>query len=239
MFAGPNGSGKSTLKSVLPEELLGVYINPDEIERKIRESSVFDLRSFGVECEPGEIRSFFINSQLLRNAGFLDLVHDLTFRSGSIGFPTGAVNAYFASVAADLVRRKLLENGVSFSFETVMSSPDKIEILRNAHRLGYRAYLYYVATEDPSININRVRLRVAQGGHDVPEDKIVSRYHRSLDLLLPAIRETDRAYVFDNSGENKERVWVAEMTGGKSIEIKTDRLPAWFQRAVMSRIHGI
>jgi predicted ABC-type ATPase len=86
------------------------------------------------------------------------------------------------------------------------------------------------------ININRVRLRVAQGGHDVPEDKIVSRYSRSLDLLLPAIRETDRAYVFDNSGENKERVWVAEITAGEQLELKTDRVPAWFQRAVLDKI---
>jgi predicted ABC-type ATPase len=239
MFAGPNGSGKSTLKSVLPEELLGVYINPDEIEREVRDSSILDFRSFGVECEPVEIRSFFMNSQLLRNAGLHDLACELTFASSSVGFRTVTVNAYFASVAADLLRQKLLENGVSFSFETVMSSPDKVEILRNARRLGYRTYLYYVATEDPSININRVRLRVAQGGHDVPEDKIVSRYHRSLDLLLPAIRETDRAYIFDNSGENKERVWVAEITGGESIEMKTDRLPAWFQRAVISRIRAV
>lgn len=32
MFAGPNGSGKSVLKSYLPEPLLGVYLNADEIE---------------------------------------------------------------------------------------------------------------------------------------------------------------------------------------------------------------
>ena len=36
MFAGPNGSGKSTLKSYVPVELLGVYLNPDEMESEIR-----------------------------------------------------------------------------------------------------------------------------------------------------------------------------------------------------------
>ena len=35
MFAGPNGSGKSTFKSVIGPELLGIYINPDEIEKEI------------------------------------------------------------------------------------------------------------------------------------------------------------------------------------------------------------
>ncbi len=37
MFAGPNGSGKSTIKAVIRPELLGVYINPDEIEKEIQE----------------------------------------------------------------------------------------------------------------------------------------------------------------------------------------------------------
>lgn len=45
MFAGPNGSGKSTLKSVLPPELLGVYLNPDEIEQKITDGRVLELKT--------------------------------------------------------------------------------------------------------------------------------------------------------------------------------------------------
>ncbi len=47
MFAGPNGSGKSTMKSVLRRELLGVYINPDEIEAEIRQYDFLDLSRFG------------------------------------------------------------------------------------------------------------------------------------------------------------------------------------------------
>ena len=72
-------------------------------------------------------------------------------------------------------------------------------MLREAKSFGFRTYLYYVATEDPEINISRVALRVAQGGHDVPKAKIISRYHRSLGLVRDAIRHTDRAYFFDTS----------------------------------------
>ena len=61
-----------------------------------------------------------------------------------------------------------------------MSDPGKVEVLRQAKGLGFRTYLYYVATDAPEINVSRVSLRVSQGGHDVPVDKIVSRYHRSL-----------------------------------------------------------
>ena len=80
-----------------------------------------------------------------------------------------SVNAYFASVTADFLRRKLLEQKKSFTFETVMSSPDKIELLRSAQNMGYRTYLYYVATSDPEINIERIQSRVKMGGHAVPE----------------------------------------------------------------------
>ncbi|MEI6178521.1 MAG: zeta toxin family protein, partial [Verrucomicrobiota bacterium] len=146
------------------------------------------------------------------------------------------VNAYFASVAADFLRQKLLEKRVSFSFETVMSSPDKVELLEKAQSLGYRTYLYYIATEDPAINVARVKNRVYLGGHDVPVDKIVSRFGRSLDLLLGAVRHTNRAYLFDNSRQGGEHLWVAEITEGRDLELKCDPMPTWFRNAVWDKI---
>lgn len=103
---------------------------------------------------------------------------------------------------------------------------------------GYRTYLYYVATDDPEINVSRVRNRVTLGGHAVPEDRIVKRYHRSLALLLDAIRHSNRAYIFDNSTDNADRrhTWLAEITDSRTLELKTDRIPAWFKRAVLDRI---
>ncbi len=61
---------------------------------------------------------------------------------------------------------------MTFTFETVMSHPDKIELLHKAQQSGFRTYLYYVATEDPEINISRVENRVSSGGHPVPREKI-------------------------------------------------------------------
>jgi predicted ABC-type ATPase len=145
-------------------------------------------------------------------------------------------NAYLASVLTSFLRQKLLQERKTFTFETVMSSPDKLELFTAARECGYRTYLYYVATDDPLINISRVRSRVALGGHDVSEDKIVSRYHRSLDLLLPAVRRTNRAYIFDNSGDEQEKTWLAEITEGKELELKTDEIPAWFSLAILAKI---
>ncbi|MDH4452105.1 MAG: hypothetical protein QE570_02875 [Verrucomicrobiota bacterium] len=118
-----------------------------------------------------------------------------------------------------------------------MSSPDKVALLKQAQSLGYRTYLYYIATEDPSINVARVKSRVNLGGHDVPEDKIVSRYARSLDLLLPAVKHTHRAYLFDNSRHGGDHLWVAEITNGQDLVLLCDPMPRWFQKAVWSKIH--
>jgi predicted ABC-type ATPase len=108
-----------------------------------------------------------------------------------------------------------------------MSSRDKVDLLQEAQARGFRTYRYYIATEDPAINIQRVKNRVAEGGHDVPEDKIVARYHRSLGLLLEAIRHTNRAFFFDTS---EAQAWYfAEATDGTTIELKSDEMPNWFQ----------
>ncbi len=238
MFAGPNGSGKSTLKSYLHPKLLGVYLNPDEIEQEIRKQGFLDFASYGVSAAADEILPFFNASDFLKQAGFKDTVRQFTCTEGRLNFGRIEVNSYLASVAADFLRQKLLAQKVSFTFETVMSHPSKVDILVQAQAAGFRTYLYFVATDDPTINISRVRNRVALNGHDVPEDKIVTRYHRSLDLLVDAIRHTNRAYIFDNSGDNKDgkQTWLAEITEGKLLELKTDRMPAWFKRSVLDKI---
>jgi predicted ABC-type ATPase len=233
MFAGPNGSGKSTFKSIIRPELLGIFINPDEIEKQIRDYDFLDLEGYRVQSTEKEVLNFFINSPLLKTAGLLDDTHELRYNDGKLSFFNVEVNAYFASVAADFIRHKLIECSKSFTFETVMSFSDKIELLRRAQSRGYRTYLYYVATEDPAINISRVRHRVKMGGHSVPEDKIVSRYQRSLDLLVEAIQFTNRAYIFDNS--TYEHIWLAEITDGHLLEMKTDHVPAWFTSALGSK----
>lgn len=237
MFAGPNGSGKSSLKSYLPKELLGTYLNADEIEDGIRRDGRLDLSAFGVTATADEVLPSFTNSGLLRERGLTGAARRLRFTAGRLDFSAVRVDSYFASVAVDFLRHKLLDRQGCFTFETVMSHPSKVDILAKAQGAGYRTYLYYVATDDPTINISRVGNRVLLGGHDVPEDLIVKRYHRSLALLMDAIRHTNRAYVFDNSTDNADgrHTWLAEITEGRTLELKTDRIPAWFKRAVLDK----
>jgi predicted ABC-type ATPase len=234
VFAGPNGSGKSTIKDILPSDLLGYYLNPDDLEKALRISPFLDLNSFQLTVSTQAFQDFLKASTLIRKLGVLSTVQKISVVENVLDVSNVPINAYLASVLVDFLRSKLIKVGQPFTFETVMSAADKLEVLKQAKTRGFRNYLYYIATEDPIINVARVKHRVNSGGHPVPEDKIISRYYRSLDHLFDAIQLTERAYLFDNSGET--RVWVAEVTGGKKIELKTKDVPNWFIRYVENKI---
>ena len=234
MFAGPNGSGKSTLNGVISKELLGVYINPDEIEKEIKKFDFLDLKSYEIETNEAEVMSFFENHPLVVKASLEDEVTLLSFFDDKIDFHNVLVNSYFASICADFIRHQLLKLKVSFTFETVMSSRDKVEFLKKAQESGYRTYLYFIATQDPFINISRVENRVKLGGHSVPKEKILSRYYRSLELLSEAIKYSDRAYIFDNSSQDKS--WLAEVTDGREFQYKSKFVPAWVDRYLFANV---
>nr|WP_242617029.1 zeta toxin family protein [Rivibacter subsaxonicus] len=119
-----------------------------------------------------------------------------------------------------------MDEGRTFTFETVMSSRDKVDFMKEARERGYRVYLYFVATDDPAINVDRVRRRVKQGGHSVPAKKVRERYARSIGLMTEACWIAHRAYVFDNSG-SKHKLLV-QVVGGDEMEIEAATLPRWF-----------
>ncbi len=92
-----------------------------------------------------------------------------------------------------------IEEGESFVYETVLSHPSKLDIVRKAKENGYTVVSYFVCTKSPKINVERVAMRVEQGGHDVPKDKIISRYHRSVENGKELKALSDEFYAFDNS----------------------------------------
>ncbi len=231
LFAGPNGSGKSTLNSIISKKLLGVYINPDEIEKEIKKFDFLDMTAYCVKTNSDEVLSFFQNHPLLKKADLEDDLYLLKFTDNKIDFFNISVNSYYASVCADFIRHQLLKSKISFTFETVMSSRDKVEFLKKAQEAGYRTYLYFIATKDPIVNISRVQNRVNLGGHSVPKEKIISRYYRSLELLNEAVKYSSRAYIFDNSGQ--EKLWVVQINNGKEFEFKTDTIPEWVGRYLL------
>lgn len=104
-----------------------------------------------------------------------------------------------AQAIADFQRDRCLTSGQSFSFETVMSHPSKVQLMIRADDAGYDVTMFFVCTSDPDINVRRVENRVRTGGHDVPHDRIVARYWRTLGLLPHAALVARRSVLFDNS----------------------------------------
>lgn len=238
IFAGPNGSGKSTFNSKVPAHLLINYINPDAIELGVKDGGFFDLKAFGVQTHKHSAIQFLLNHGLLaKRPESLAKLKGLSIEGERLVFPLFQIDSYIASALADFIRTTLIELRASFTFETVMSDSSKIKLLHQARLVGYRIYVYYVATADFEINVARVAYRVANGGHDVPVEKIQSRYKRSLDLLSEAILVSNRAYIFDNS-ENGDSSFtqIAEITEGEVIDIVSDTQPGWFQQYVLDKL---
>lgn len=104
-----------------------------------------------------------------------------------------------AAQRAELLRNQYVDHGISFTFETVLSTERNLTLLQKAKEKGYFIRCIYVLTADVQINIFRVRVRKAAGGHDVPVDKIVSRYERALNLLPKLVELCDICHIYDNS----------------------------------------
>jgi predicted ABC-type ATPase len=104
-----------------------------------------------------------------------------------------------AQAIADFQRDRCLTSGQSFSSETVMSHPSKVQLMIRADDAGYDVTMFFVCTSHPEINVRRVANRVRTGGHDVPHDRIVARYWRTLGLLPHAALVARRTVLFDNS----------------------------------------
>ncbi|MEI6641148.1 MAG: AAA family ATPase [Novosphingobium sp.] len=116
------------------------------------------------------------------------------------------------------------------AFETVLSHPSHVEHLKLAKSAGFAVNVYFVATDDPLINIGRVASRVRHGGHDVPRDRIEARYHRSIANLKLALAVADQAAVFDNSYSDKPLRLLAIMLGGQITQIIGEEdAPLWWQ----------
>lgn len=106
-----------------------------------------------------------------------------------------------AAILVDKKRYESIAAKESFSFETVLSSHYKLDILEKAKAEGYFIKCVFVLTTDPLINVARVQARVAAGGHDVDKEKIIQRYYKSLGNIKRLMELCDILHVYDNTEE--------------------------------------
>ena len=137
-----------------------------------------------------------------------------------------------AAEKATQMRYECLEQGRDFVFETVFSSPEKLEFLKKAKESGFFIRFFYVCTSDPSINVARITQRYLNGGHEVPISKVISRYYKSLLNAEEAITFVDRAYVYDNSIDDQLPRLLYRTIDGELFKRYTEEIPNWAQTII-------
>ena len=132
-----------------------------------------------------------------------------------------------AAQKADEMRNYLVEDRQGFTFETVLSTERNLNLLKKAKDAGFFVRCVYVLTADPKINVHRVKVRHNNGGHDVPEEKIRTRYERCLSLIPQLIEVCDIFHLYDNTTtpfrifkkrKDKFFVWENEFWSREEIE---------------------
>ncbi|GGM83909.1 hypothetical protein GCM10010967_14660 [Dyadobacter beijingensis] len=237
VFAGPNGSGKTTIFKQIAEKFdIGYYINADELEIQLVNTKQVELTPFGLtDLQPSEFEHFQHGHSILQKAtqsGFrLNLSYSIEQNSIINLNQSLGTYSYEAALIADFLRIKLIERGKKLTFETVMSHSSKLDIFRYAADNGYRVYLYFVCTQSADINVARVCQRVGQGGHDVMEEKIRKRYLSCLQLLKPAVKNTFRSFIWDNSQLTPEL--ILEVENGQVVTQISETLPNWVEEFLL------
>jgi predicted ABC-type ATPase len=138
--------------------------------------------------------------------------------------------AYEAAALAATLRDELVRQRESFIFETVFSDPvgDKLAFLRNAAAVGYAVVLCFIGISSPAMAEQRVAMRLSQGGHDVPSEKLAARFPRTMANLQAAIRSLPIVIVFDNSKLAAPFRRIAEFRNGDAVFL-ADPVPRWLR----------
>ena len=232
VIAGPNGSGKSTLVKRLRDDYsvnFYSFVNADDIFALVAKTGAYSPK-FPVSKD--ELVRYAEDSTYGEDVKAVFRGVAVRIEGDCVRFDKEAVNSYTMALFANFLQDRFLDRGESFSQETVFSHPSKVAALKRASEAGYRTYLYFIATGNPKINACRVANRRAQGGHDVPADKIIARYARSIAQLKAAMPYLSRAYVFDNSGAEMAFLGEYDKASGWIFSRPLDELPSWFVHAL-------
>jgi predicted ABC-type ATPase len=140
------------------------------------------------------------------------------------------IDAYSAARLADSLRRELVQQRESFVFETVFSDTvgEKMAFLRGCARAGYATILCFIGVSRPELCEQRVAMRVSQGGHDVPSEKLIERFPRILVNLRMALRELRHVWIFDNDDLRTPFRLVAVFENGRMVRMHKP-VPKWLR----------
>lgn len=114
---------------------------------------------------------------------------------------------------------ELLKSEVDFAFETTLATRSYISLIKAAQQVGYTVTLLFIWLDSPEMAIQRVADRVAEGGHNIPEDVIKRRYYRGIfNLITLYIPVCDNWMVVNNKNVVPELIAKGALTGENMIQ---------------------
>lgn len=137
------------------------------------------------------------------------------FQPESVSFQAGRI----------MVERidELLCGGVDFAFETTLTTLSYLTTIKKAKENGYSVTLLFFWLNDVNLAIERVKIRVSEGGHNIPEETIRRRYFRGIyNLTNRFIDLCDYWVVINNS--SRPFTFVAEGQGVTEIKVHDDAI---------------
>lgn len=120
--------------------------------------------------------------------------------------------------------RECIKEEKSFSIETTLAGKNAINQMNQAKENGYEIIMFFLGLKEVSKNIERVALRVKNGGHHIPTEDILRRHTKSRDNLLQNLDLIDNLLVVDNS--NLDGELILETSQG-NISFQSNHIPQW------------
>ena len=131
-----------------------------------------------------------------------------------------------ARAIVDAAIETRFRNHEPFGFESTWSGSSRPAIVRRAHAEGYETHAVFLGTRHPDINVQRVRRRVLEGGHDIAENEIRRRWHAAGENLVRNWQFFDHIEMLDNSGRAPQVVFARD----HDANVVLRELPRWAKR---------
>jgi len=143
-------------------------------------------------------------------------------------------NAHAWELGRRGLERALREDG-NFAFETTLGASTIPDMLLAGARAGAAIHVWYAGLESADLHLQRVRSRVAAGGHDIPEQKVRERYVSSRANLVRLLPHLASLRLYDNSVDNDPKagraprpVLLLHVQSGRVVShAPLDRVPQW------------
>ena len=155
--------------------------------------------------------------------------------ASSLGSWKNANIQFKAAKIALQIRQNCIENVANFNQETTLCGKSILNLFKELKNKGYVVRLYYVGVDTPEIAKQRVRERVAKGGHDIADEVIDKRYGETLQNLARVFKFCDKISLYDNSSAKNKRIFSYDKINN-ALENHISQDIKWLNNGVLKEL---